>query len=87
MRDMLGVSRRNRVVTLWPHADRFSVARGGPGGLCVGGEACPGLKKKLVSHFRHFLKFTAPFSLCPNLLDGTEIQEVLLGLSPETFLL
>ena len=53
---MIGACWTSRVVTLWPHADRFSVARGGPGGLCVGGEAYPALKKKLISHF---LKFSA----------------------------
>jgi hypothetical protein len=58
---MIGACWTSRVVTLWPHADRFSVARGGPGGLCVGGEAYPALKKKLISHF---LKFSAAFSLC-----------------------
>lgn len=41
---MLGVSSRNLAGTLWPLADRFSVAPGGPGGLCFGvrvSQSCP----------------------------------------------
>lgn len=40
---MIGACWTSRVVTLWPHADRFSVARGGPGGLCVGASEVAGI--------------------------------------------
>lgn len=46
-------------MTLWPHADLFSAAPGGPGG-----EACLGLKRKLLAHFLHFLKLPAAFPFC-----------------------